>query len=110
MSDMKTVTLPIASNPSFDAIQIVMLDSSKVSTHTVGASLSSHVCHPSTDYVMVQVFGAEGILIGNGDAPTDDQMLHFRPGDHPYGLPEGLKTVRWKAVGADTVVKIQEVH
>ncbi len=34
MSDLKTVRLPVADNPGFDAIQISMLDSSKVSTHT----------------------------------------------------------------------------
>jgi hypothetical protein len=87
-----------------------MLDSSNVSTHTVGASASTHVCHPSTDIVEIHVGGDTGILIGNGSVSTDAQMLDLPPGIHFYGLPDGLKTLVWKAIADDTVVKILEVR
>jgi hypothetical protein len=108
--DMKTVQLPIANNPGYDALQITMLDSSNVSTHNVGPSLSTHACHPSTDLVEIHVSGDTGIYIGNGNVTSEAQMLDLPPGIHFYGLPDGLKTLVWKAIGDDTVVKVLEVR
>ncbi|QND41831.1 hypothetical protein HB770_04115 [Rhizobium leguminosarum bv. viciae] len=55
--------------------------------------------------------GEVGILIGNGTAtPSDAAMLDLLPGVHFYGLPEGLKTLWWKSISGNAVVKILEVR
>ena len=106
---VNSANLPSTNGPGYESLQIAVLDSNRVSTHTVGAALTSHTCNPSTDFVEIHVGGDDGILIANVANPTDAQMLDLLPGTHFYGLLYGGRTLRWKAIGADTVVKVLEV-
>lgn len=106
---VNSAKLPSTDGPGYESIQIAVLDSNRVSTHTVGATLTSHTCNPSCDFVEIHVSGDDGILIANVASPTDAQMLDLLPGTHFYGLLDGGRTLRWRAIGADTVVKILEV-
>ncbi|WP_296071511.1 hypothetical protein [uncultured Agrobacterium sp.] len=106
---VNSAKLPSTDGPGYESLQIAVLDSNRVTTHTVGASLTSHTCNPSCDFVEIHVGGGDGIFIGNVSEPTDGQMLDLLPGTHFYGLLDGGRTLRWKAIGADTVVKILEM-
>ncbi|AMD59408.1 hypothetical protein G6M78_04670 [Agrobacterium tumefaciens] len=106
---VNSAKLPSTDGPGYESIQIAVLDSNRVSTHTVGATMTSHICNPSCDFVEIHVSGDDGILIANVASPADAQMLDLLPGTHFYGLLDGGRTLRWKAIGADTVVKVLEV-
>lgn len=113
MSELKTVEAPITNSPNFDALQVAMFRSTKVTKHVIGndPALVEHICAPSTDYVIIYVPPGTGVLIYNGDLELlgDDNAWELAPGYHPWGLPDGLKTLYFYVQAAPTYIRIMEV-
>lgn len=106
-----TNTIDTAVSTVGDAFQALTLDSARVSTHSV-ASLSSDTLHDlgeDTTLIMISV-GTEGagVLVYRGDGFTTSKAWHLRPGDHPFNVPGGSRTLRFRAVDELTTVKILE--
>ncbi|RVG70904.1 hypothetical protein [Sinorhizobium meliloti] len=94
-----------------DSIQALLLDSERVFTKSV-ASTSTDTVHEldqDTTLIMLSV-GTEGsgVLVFRGDVYNGAKSWHLRPGDHPYNVPKGPRTLRFRAVDEATTVKILE--
>lgn len=104
-------TIPTAVSSLGDSFECIVLDSERVSTLSV-ASTSADTVHElgeTTTLIMVSV-GTEGggVYIVRADAFDSAKSWHLRPGDHPFNVAGGSRTLRFRAVDEPTAVKILE--
>jgi hypothetical protein len=95
-----------------DSMQALTLDSERVSTVSVSSTSAdaTHTLDDTTTLLMISV-GTEGsgVLVYRGDdAYNGAKAWPLRPGDHPYNVPGGPRTMRFRAVDTATAVKILE--
>lgn len=104
-------TIPTAVSSLGDSFECIVLDSARVSTLSV-ASTSADTVHElgeTTTLIMVSV-GTEGsgVYVYRGDVYAAPKAWHLRPGDHPFNVAGGSRTLRFRAVDEPTAVKILE--
>ncbi|OHV83654.1 hypothetical protein [Rhizobium sp. LCM 4573] len=104
-------TIPTAVSSLGDSFECIVLDSARVSTLSV-ASTSADTVHElgeTTTLMMVSV-GTEGsgVLVYRGDVFNGAKSWHLRPGDHPFNVAGGSRTLRFRAVDTATTTKILE--
>ncbi|UFS81558.1 MULTISPECIES: hypothetical protein [Rhizobium] len=94
-----------------DSVQALTLDSERVFTLSVSSTSvdTVHELDEATTAVMMMV-GTEGsgVLIYRGAIYNGAKAWNLRPGDHPYNMPGGPRTLRFRAVDTATTVKILE--
>ena len=104
-------TIPTAVSSLGDSFECMSLDSARVSTHSVTSTSADtvHELGETTTLIMVSV-GTEGsgVLVYRGDIFSGAKSWHLRPGDHPFNVAGGSRTLRFRAVDAATTVKILE--
>jgi len=104
-------TIPTAVSSLGDSFECIVLDSDRVSTLSVGSTSTEtvHELAQATTLIMVSV-GTEGsgVYVYRGDVFTAPKSWHLRPGDHPFNVAGGERTLRFRAADEATVVKILE--
>ena len=104
-------TIDTAVSSLGDSFECIVLDSDRVSTLLV-ASTSVDTMHPlggTTTLIMLSI-GAEGsgVYVYRGDVYASAKAWHLRPGDHPFNVAGGERTLRFRAVNEATTAKILE--
>lgn len=104
-------TIPTAVSSLGDSFECIVLDSARVSTLSA-ASTSADTVHElgeTTTLIMVSV-GTEGngVYVYRGDVFAAAKSWHLRPGDHPFNVAGGSRTLRFRALDEVTTVKILE--
>ena len=104
-------TIDTAVSSLGDSFECIVLASENVSTLSVGSSSADtvHELGGTTTLIMVSV-GTEGsgVLVYRGDVFNGAKSWHLRPGDHPFNVAKGERTLRFRAVDEATAVKILE--
>lgn len=107
-------TIPTAVSALGDAFEAMLLDSERVTKVSVTSTTTDavHELRDDTTLVVLNVdSSAAGVLVCRLDDPFDDTRdWLLQPGQHPLGVPGGIRTLRFRALADETeaVVRIQE--